>query len=288
MWQAFPAFLLGAWTPIPTPAVLAGATAGIVFTLLLICFETIAKADSTDAFTSVWLLASPDGEQLNSSVNVIVGALLNVVVSLSVWQCCSSTHNVGDSDADLVPLSSRPEFGQLSYRKIEEIMEGILEPLTYKKGLWIWLAVFFILCSFLPKMGSVASDLDPTMATQMLNNGEINSVIAGLPVWAFWDLMLNVCAIVCGIYGAGFWSVESTTVRVDDDDDTVVSKVKKAIMEGKCSGSGATGSSLLMSERRQARIRSRFDAEDTSTSENPVAVAAAAAAAVVQIEMVRG
>ena len=109
-------------------------------------------------------------------------------------------------------------FGQLSFGKIEKIMSGISEPLTYKKGMWVWTTVFFLLLSIIPKLGVIDPALNDDTDDRYDFNGIINKIILGLPEWAFWELILTACAAICGIYGTSRWTVTN-------DEDDIVSSV---------------------------------------------------------------
>ena len=221
LWQGFPAFMLGLWTKISSHAIVVGGFTGIAFTLGLILYELVAKGNKADDIYSAWTIVSPEhGDKLHSSANAILGALVNLAVSLITWKCCSRNTlynglNAATMAKSEMLLGGTDKFGNLNLDVIEETMEGLVEPLTHRKGMWIWLSLGCMLCTFLAKIDSVGEDLKGPARNYMFN-GEINSIILGLPRWTFWDITLMVCGAVCGIIGTGFWSVEDMAIAPAD------------------------------------------------------------------------
>ena len=81
--------------------------------------------------------------------------------------------------------------------------------------MWIWMTIIFLLLSIIPKLGKIDPALNDDTDDRYDFNGMINDIVLGLPVWAFWELILTACAAICGIYGTSRWTV---TVENDEDD----------------------------------------------------------------------
>jgi SSS family solute:Na+ symporter/sodium/pantothenate symporter len=193
LWQVFPAFLFGLFTNITTRSVLRGMIVGLIFTSVLIVVEEFSKTKGDD-HESVWAMMHDDGVKLTAGANGILGALVNIVTCLIGW--C-----VDPKKDEAAP--------KLDYDGIQRIMEGIVEPITFKNGLFVFAALACLFFSFFGRIDSI----DPALAgiegiTRYMFNGHVNHVIFGVPAYTFIEIVFMVACALCGIFAVRQWTVD--------------------------------------------------------------------------------
>ena len=198
LWQGFPAFLFGLWTPISKHAIFMGMVSGLVVALALMTYQSIANINK-DVGT-LWYMAHPDYEVLDKSIDPLVGAFVNVCVCLILYSVQKSEAE-SFSDENTVSDSHK----KLTHKKILEYMGGLVEPFTYKRGLFLWLSFSFVFISLLPRIDSVSPDIKVPYPGKVMFNGSVNVLILGIPFWLFWQLVFTLIATGLGVYGVSKW-----------------------------------------------------------------------------------
>lgn len=98
-------------------------------------------------------------------------------------------------------------------------MEGIVEPFTYKKGLFLWLSCAFILFSLLPRIDSISPDIKSPQPGKVMFNGQVNALVIGIPSWLFWQLVFTLCATGLGMYGVSKWQITEDEGQTTEEEE---------------------------------------------------------------------
>ena len=94
----------------------------------------------------------------------------------------------------------------------------MIEPFTYKGGIFLWITAGFLALSFVPRLDT------PELAGTVRLNGKVNKIIWGLPSWVFWNLVMLIFATMFGIFGTHQWEAgdENNAVDLADGYTTLV------------------------------------------------------------------
>ena len=115
----------------------------------------------------IWYMVHSDFEVLDEAIDPLVGAFVNVCVCLAVYftqkqKTEYSSLKEADDESD----------SKLTYQKILEYMGGMVEPFTYKRGLYLWLSLSFVIFSLAGRIDSISPDINS------LHQGQLCSTAA--------------------------------------------------------------------------------------------------------------
>eukprot|EP01084_Bolivina_argentea_P256366 431602_1 len=207
LWQAFPAYIFGLYTNISWKSILFGMIVGVTVTIIL----TALVFSEQDPFIQ-W---DPAFESLDSSWSALIGVFLNLI-------CCAGGHCIFDSDDRAVAVAhssgtrlahkSFYDLNRLSIHKIRDIMEGISEPITKYRGIFVWLYIGLSFLVVIHWIGEVDPELIEIYGTQgakqLLYNGYVQNVVAGFPQWLFQSMIWYAVATVLGLIATLLWNVD--------------------------------------------------------------------------------
>lgn len=197
-WQILPAFILGLYTDISSTIVTRGCALGLFVFLGMATYNIIiAGADKKDEIHTVWTAINPNAVKLNAAINALVGAIFNFGYCIVAHLCCAPRKE----STELVDTRYGPT--KLTHKIILQTVGNKSEPIFFMRGIP---ALLIPLCAFLQvlvRTGPVDGDLKP----DILFNGEPNKIIAGLPAWAYWQLMVLLLGSVCGLWSIMQWDV---------------------------------------------------------------------------------
>jgi SSS family solute:Na+ symporter/sodium/pantothenate symporter len=200
-WQILPAFILGIYSDISASVILRGCALGLSTFLGLAVYNVIiAGANKKDDIETIWTAMNPDAVQLNAAINALCGALINFGYCVVAHYCSTNRHKV-----DQIKEQHDTRYGPvpLTHETILDAVGHKSEPIFCLPAFGIAASVFL---QFFVRLGPVDGDLKGNL----LFNGEPNKIIAGLPAWAFWQLLVTLMGSACG-----FWTVMQWDVRED-------------------------------------------------------------------------
>ena len=90
----------------------------------------------------------------------------------------------------------------------------MVEPFTYKRGLYLWLSLSFVIFSLAGRIDSISPDINSPAPGTVMFNGSVNALVLGIPSWLFWQLVCTLIATGLGIYGVSQWET------VEDENKT--------------------------------------------------------------------
>ena len=207
--QGLPSFAFGLWTSISSLGVLTGAVSGLVVALTLMLVQAVANTN--DSVDKIWTNLHPDYASFDPSIDPLVGAFVNICV-------CFLFLLIEKRQKAVEAKNEEVSFGGLSHRHILKTMNGMIEPFTYKGGIFLWITAGFLALSFVPRLDT------PELAGTVRLNGKVNKIIWGLPSWVFWNLVMLIFATMFGIFGTHQWEAgdENNAVDLADGYTTLV------------------------------------------------------------------
>merc|ERR1712228_145726 len=184
LWQAVPAYVFGLYTDFGTNAVLCGTAVGTLVDVILI----VVIFGGTDPFPLI-----------DKSWSTLLGVALNVMVTLISQYTIFKEDNSGN------------RVNALSLEKIKNIMKGVTEPMVKWNGALVWITLILTLVSALHWIDSpdekLVDEFGEEAVNQLMYNGSIRHVIAGLPDYIFATFMWYVVAVIVGITATNIWTV---------------------------------------------------------------------------------
>ena len=113
-------------------------------------------------------------------------------------------------------------------------MQKKFEPIFYKGGWAVAAMGFLLIAQVFPRIGIIDPDIKDVPGYAALEyNGKPNEIVAGLPSWAFWQLVLMVIGCIIGIFTVDSWdtsydvSVKSDGVKSDDVEMELTAEPRK-------------------------------------------------------------
>lgn len=250
LWQAFPAYALGLHTNVSSKAVLMGMCGGIFVFLLLAGLlggddspfvEHDAKFETLDAswtaFAGVgmnlvlilighFVFGPEPGDDMEAAQPTSPGSeeAQEGPQAGQVNSATADSSEAGSAQRWNVlynlknPITGDQAFGsRLSVSRIKSIMAGIQEPVYKYYGALIWACPVLLCIAAFHWIGAVDPALEEQYGeegvTLLLYNGEVRSVVGGMPDWAFASIMWFVVATFCGLAATYQWGTDA----VDDD-----------------------------------------------------------------------
>jgi len=195
LWQAVPAYAFGLYTNLSGNAVLAGTASGTLtcFIMIICLFANEGAHDPLPLVDKAW--------------STFTAVAINVVISLSAHLA-----------SDFLPIFT-PQNGAdiLSLSNIREIMAGISEPVTRFGGVMVWAAIALPIVATFHWIGNVDPELieeyGEDYAAEIMFNGEVRSVIGGVPDYIFATLMWYVVAVALGVAATLQWDVHFAVTK---------------------------------------------------------------------------
>jgi Na+/proline symporter len=217
LWQALPAFMFGLWTSMSPKTILTGMVAGLSTALGLMAYQSVANnAEDVD---KIWFMLHPDYQALDKSVDPVLGAFMNVFVCLVMHGMEGVDRSRSSSNMKEALVGGESKFGSLTHQNILSYMDGIVEPLTYKNGVFIWLSAFCIVASLIPRIDSISPNIIAPNPGRVELNGSVNALVLGIPTWLFWQLVILLLATALGIIGLGKWQTGGEEAAQNQKDD---------------------------------------------------------------------
>ena len=148
LWQAFPAFMFGLWTNISKQIVTTGIVLGLTTSVILMFYQAVANGSSD--VDKLWVSFHPDFASVDVSIDPLIGSFVNVAVCIIGLSLQNNTESSSDDEGgDSLNNSllregedaSLKSFGSLTHGKIKSYVEGMTEPFTYKRGMYLWLCL---------------------------------------------------------------------------------------------------------------------------------------------------
>ena len=216
-WQILPAFVLGLYSDISAPVVARGCVLGLVTFLGLAIFNVlIAGADKTDDIETIWTEINPNAEKLNGAVNALAGALVNFAYCFVAHIFRDKTSQRQDAEEEAYDTRYGPE--KLTHKRILDTVGDKSEPIFYLSGGPAFVIIVCVGAQFVVRSGPVDGDLKDNI----LFNGVPNRIVAGLPEWAFLQLVTMLVGSACGLWAIMGWDVSSDEGLHDGDEKAYV------------------------------------------------------------------
>ena len=216
-WQILPAFVLGLYSDISAPVVARGCVLGLVTFLGLAIFNVlIAGADKTDDIETIWTEINPNAEKLNGAVNALAGALVNFAYCFVAHIFRDKTSQRQDAEEEAYDTRYGPE--KLTHKRILDTVGDKSEPIFYLSGGPACVIILCVGAQFVVRSGPVDGDLKDNI----LFNGVPNRIVAGLPEWAFLQLVTMLVGSACGLWAIMGWDVSSDEGLHDGDEKAYV------------------------------------------------------------------
>ena len=214
-WQILPAFYFGMYTDIKERVVFGGCVVGLSVFLILAVYNVVIAGNSDDIYP-IWNAVHEDAVKLSAGFNALVGAMMNLAY-------CTIVHLQFSGANDQDELITTTEYGpRLTHARIVDYMQKKFEPIFYKGGWAVAAMGFLLIAQVFPRIGIIDPDIKDVPGYAVLDyNGKPNEIIAGLPSWAFWQLMLMVIGCIIGVVTVDSWdtsyddSVKSGDVTVE-------------------------------------------------------------------------
>jgi Na+/proline symporter len=217
LWQALPAFMFGLWTSMSPKTILTGMVAGLSTALGLMAYQSVANTN--EDVDKIWFMLHPDYQALDKSVDPVLGAFMNVFVCLVMHGMEGVDRSRSSSNMKEALVGGESKFGSLTHQNILSYMDGIVEPLTYKNGVFIWLSAFCIVASLIPRIDSISPNIIAPNPGRVELNGSVNALVLGIPTWLFWQLVILLLATALGIIGLGKWQTGGEEAAQNQKDD---------------------------------------------------------------------
>ena len=217
LWQALPAFMFGLWTSMSPKTILTGMVAGLSTALGLMAYQSVAN--NNEDVDKIWFMLHPDYQALDKSVDPVLGAFMNVFVCLVMHGMEGVDRSRSSSNMKEALVGGESKFGSLTHQNIVSYMDGIVEPLTYKNGVFIWLSAFCIVGSLIPRIDSISPNIIAPNPGRVELNGSVNQLVLGIPTWLFWQLVILLLATALGIIGLGKWQTGGEEAAQNQKDD---------------------------------------------------------------------
>jgi Na+/proline symporter len=217
LWQALPAFMFGLWTSMSPKTILTGMVAGLSTALGLMAYQSVAN--NNEDVDKIWFMLHPDYQALDKSVDPVLGAFMNVFVCLVMHGMEGVDRSRSSSNMKEALVGGESKFGSLTHQNILSYMDGIVEPLTYKNGVFIWLSAFCIVASLIPRIDSISPNIIAPNPGRVELNGSVNALVLGIPTWLFWQLVILLLATALGIIGLGKWQTGGEEAAQNQKDD---------------------------------------------------------------------
>ena len=201
---------------------MSGTAAGTLVGVILI-FVVFAGSDPFPLVDKMWM----------SLIGVAVNVIVTVVAQLTCFK-----EDTAENEKD-----------SLSFDKIKKIMKGVTEPIVKWKGALVWATYILTFVTALHWIDSVDDELVHEFGSDAVNdlmyNGKVRNVIAGLPDYIFASFMWYVVAIAVGIGATMIWGVNEVTATDDDmekgdDGGILMEKVDTASVVAENNGQSET------------------------------------------------
>jgi hypothetical protein len=209
MWQIVPAFFFGMYTSMSGKTVANGCYLGLFGFFCFAVYNVNVEKTNT-----VWANIDPDAVELSAGVNAFVGVICNTLY-------CLVAHAFARKESESIFLSGKnaetARYGApLTHGLIVESMENRKEPVFYMKGAGV-IAIFACLVgSLLPRAGPIDEALVDIPNYKTLEfNGKPDHIVAGLPAWALWQVVVMVIGSVIGLFTMNSWEVDESEGFVD-------------------------------------------------------------------------
>lgn len=209
--------MFGLWTSMSPKTILTGMVAGLSTALGLMAYQSVANND--EDVDKIWFMLHPDYQALDKSVDPVLGAFMNVFVCLVMHGMEGVDRSRSSSNMKEALVGGESKFGSLTHQNILSYMDGIVEPLTYKNGVFIWLSAFCIVASLIPRIDSISPNIIAPNPGRVELNGSVNALVLGIPTWLFWQLVILLLATALGIIGLGKWQTGGEEAAQNQKDD---------------------------------------------------------------------
>ena len=210
-WQILPAFYFGMYTDMKEWVVFGGSVVGLGVFLFLVVYNVVIAGNSEDIYP-IWNAVHEDAVHLSAGFNALVGAMMNVAY-------CTIVHLRFSNANDQDELITTTKYGpRLTHAWIVDSMQKKSEPIFYMGGWAVATMGFLLIAQVFPRIGIIDPEIKDVPGYAALDyNGKPNEIVAGLPSWAFWQLMLMVIGCIIGIVTVNSWDISyDEGVKGDD------------------------------------------------------------------------
>ena len=210
-WQILPAFYFGMYTDMKEWVVFGGSVVGLGVFLFLVVYNVVIAGNSEDIYP-IWNAVHEDAVHLSAGFNALVGAMMNVAY-------CTIVHLRFSNANDQDELITTTKYGpRLTHAWIVDSMQKKSEPIFYMGGWAVATMGFLLIAQVFPRIGIIDPEIKDVPGHAALDyNGKPNEIVAGLPSWAFWQLMLMVIGCIIGIVTVNSWDISyDEGVKGDD------------------------------------------------------------------------